>query len=96
MPRLIAACHAAFETPDLEQSILEPLGGSVVSRRSVADQHALVDLVRDADYIITQSAPINAQVIEGMQRVRTSFDLPEPHSSLQRVRLLDQQTTSLR
>ena len=40
----------------------------MVSRRAFTDHDALIDLVRDADYVITQFAPVNAEVIECMQK----------------------------
>ena len=67
MQKAVITDHS-FETPDIEKSILEPLGCSVVSRRAFTDQDALIDLVRDADYVITRFAPVNAAVIEYMQR----------------------------
>ena len=67
MRRAVITDHS-FETPDVEKCILEPLGCSVVSRRAFTDQDALIDLVRDADYVITQFAPVNAAVIECMQK----------------------------
>ena len=67
MQKAVITDHA-FETPDIEQSIIEPLGCSLISRRAFTDQDALIDLVRDADYVITQFAPVDAEVIECMQK----------------------------
>ena len=67
MRKAVITDHS-FETPDVERSILDPLGCSVVSQRAFTDQDALIDLVRDADYVITQFAPVNAEVIECMQK----------------------------
>ena len=67
MPKAVITDHS-FVTPDVERSILEPLGCSVVSQRACTDQAALIALVRDADYVITQFAPVNAAVIECMQK----------------------------
>ena len=67
MPKAVITDHS-FETPDVETSILEPLGCSVFSQRAFTDQDALIDLVRGADYVITQFAPVNAAVIECMQK----------------------------
>ena len=67
MRKAVITDHS-FETPDVERSILDPLGCSVVSQRAFTDQDALIDLVRDADYVITQYAPVNAEVIECMQK----------------------------
>lgn len=67
MRKAVITDHS-FETPDVERSILDPLGCSVVSQRAFTDQAALIALVRDADYVITQFAPVNAAVIECMQK----------------------------
>ena len=67
MPKAVITDHS-FETPDIEKSVLEPLGCSLISQRAFTDQAGLIDLVRDADYVITQFAPVNADVIECMQR----------------------------
>ena len=67
MQKAVITDHA-FETPDIEKSIIEPLGCSVVSQTAFTDPEALIDLVRDADYVITQFAPVNAEVIECMQK----------------------------
>ena len=67
MRKAVITDHS-FETPDVEKAILEPLGCSVVSQRAFTDQDALIDLVRDADYVITQFAPVNAAAIECMQK----------------------------
>ncbi len=62
MQKAVITDHS-LETPDVETSILEPLGCSVISQHAFTDQDALIDLVRDADYVITQFAPVNAVVI---------------------------------
>ena len=67
MQKAVITDHA-FETPDIDQSIIEPLGCSLISRRAFTDQDALIDLVRDADYVITQFARVDAEVIECMQK----------------------------
>ena len=67
MQKAVITDHA-FETPDIEKSIIEPLGCSVVSQTAFTDPEALIDLVRDADYVITQFAPVDAEVIECMQK----------------------------
>lgn len=56
-----------FAAADVEKSIIEPLGCVVTAQRKFTDQDALIDLVRDADYVITQFAPVNAAVIDCMQ-----------------------------
>ena len=59
----------AFDNTDLERAILEPLGCRFEALKSGKDQ-ALIDLVKDADAVITQFAPINAAVIGAMQKCR--------------------------
>ena len=66
MHRAVITDHT-FETPDIERSIIEPLGCVVISQKRFTDQGALIDLVRDADFVITQFAPVNAEVIDAMR-----------------------------
>ena len=57
------------ETPDIEGSILQPLGCEVVRGRcKTADE--VIAAVSDADYVMTGFAPINARVIEAMTKTR--------------------------
>ena len=55
---------------DIERSILEPLGCTVVSNKAFVDIQSLKTLLTDADYVITQFAPVNAEVIGAMQKCR--------------------------
>ena len=74
--QIAAITDHSFTTPDIERAIIEPLGCSVISQQAFTDQHALIELVRDADYVITQFAPVNAGVIDCMQKsVSTNVDL---------------------
>ena len=66
--QIAATTDHSFTTPDIERAIIEPLGCSVISQQAFTDQHALIELVRDADYVITQFAPVNAGVIDCMQK----------------------------
>ena len=66
--QIAAITDHSFTTPDIERAIIEPLGCSVISQQAFTDQHALIELVRDADYVITQFAPVNAGVIDCMQK----------------------------
>ena len=65
----IAVTDYTFGELDIETGILKAIGAEVVGRRT-HDEAELVELVRDADCVITQFAPINARVIEAMQRAR--------------------------
>jgi len=59
----------AFDTIDLEREALAPVGCRLESLKSGKDQ-ALIDLVKDADAVITQFAPVNAAIIGAMQKCR--------------------------
>ncbi len=68
--RKVAITDHGFETPDIEKAILEPLGCRVVSQKSGKDPDALAALVKDADFVITQFAPVNAAIIAAMQKCK--------------------------
>jgi D-3-phosphoglycerate dehydrogenase / 2-oxoglutarate reductase len=56
---------------DVEKAILEPLGCEVVGPLRGADakdEQKLSDLVKDADFVITQFSPVTAAVIGAMQK----------------------------
>lgn len=59
----------AFADTDLERAVLAPVGCRLESLKAGKDQ-ALIDLVKDADAVITQFSPINAAVIGAMQQCR--------------------------
>lgn len=54
---------------DVEKPILEKAGCQVVFPQT-KEQDKLIDAVRDADYVITQFAPVNAAVIEAMTKCK--------------------------
>lgn len=58
-----------FATLDVEQRVLEPAGHTLVGRRC-RTREELVELVADADVVITQFAPIDAAVIGAMRQAR--------------------------
>lgn len=66
---LVAITDYSFPSLDIEQSILQAAGAQV---RSGNDKQvaALKALVADADAVITQFAPVNAEVIGAMQKAR--------------------------
>ncbi|MGO9310731.1 MAG: C-terminal binding protein [Spirochaetia bacterium] len=66
----VAVTDYTFDTLDIEKSVLEPLGCQIVGQKSGKDVSALKALVQDADYVITQFAPVNAEVIAGMENCR--------------------------
>jgi D-3-phosphoglycerate dehydrogenase len=66
---IVAVTDYTFPTLETEEAILRPLGAEVVSGQcKTAD--ALIPLVRDADVVITQFAPVNADVIAAMTKAR--------------------------
>jgi len=70
----VAITDYTFDTLEIEKSILEPLGCRIVEQRSGKDIQKLISLVNDADYVITQFAPMNAEVVAAMRRP-APFDL---------------------
>ena len=58
-----------FDSLDIETDILQPLGCEIVTGqyRKTAE---LARLVQDADFVITQFAPINSEVIAAMRQCR--------------------------
>lgn len=66
----VAITDYTFPTLEVEESILKPLGVELVAWKEKRSADELVALVRDADHVITQFAPVNADVIQAMQRAR--------------------------
>ena len=65
----VAVTDCTFENLDPERAILEPLGFDLVGPAAKAEG-ALVALVADADAVITQFAPVTADVIKAMTRAK--------------------------
>src|SRR5262249_7422679 len=65
----VAVTDYSFDTLDVETDILRPLGCEVVARRKASGPE-LSDLVADADHIITQFAPLRADVVAAMRKAR--------------------------
>ena len=59
----------SFDEIDLERNVLAPLGCRLEALKAGRDQ-ALIDLVKDADAVITQFAPVNAAVIAAMEKAK--------------------------
>jgi D-3-phosphoglycerate dehydrogenase len=56
---------------DIEKAILQPLGCEVVGPLRAPDskdEQKLIDLVKDADFVITQFSPVTAAVVQAMQK----------------------------
>jgi D-3-phosphoglycerate dehydrogenase / 2-oxoglutarate reductase len=67
---LVAVTDYGFDVLDVEKGILEPLGCQFVTNKTGKVVAELVALVKDADYVITQFAPVNAEVIGAMQKCK--------------------------
>lgn len=59
-----------FDTLEIEESVLKPLGLELTGLKPGKDQQTLIELVKDADFVIVQFAPCNAAVIEAMQKAK--------------------------
>jgi D-3-phosphoglycerate dehydrogenase len=68
MPKVVVTDYT-FPSLDMERAILEPTGCEFVAAQCKTPAE-LIPLVADADYIITQFAPINAAVLATMNRAR--------------------------
>jgi D-3-phosphoglycerate dehydrogenase / 2-oxoglutarate reductase len=69
MPK-VAITDYTFPSLDIESAILEPLGVELVSWQEKRSAAELPRLVADADYIITQFAPLTADVIASLTRAK--------------------------
>ncbi len=69
MPK-VAITDYTFADLEPEKSILEPLGCTIVERKKFTSEEKLQELVRDADYVINQFAPLTAAVIQSMAKCR--------------------------
>ena len=68
MPR-VAVTDYTFDSLDIETNLLEPLGLSVQGAQCKT-QEELIEFLSDADFVITQFAPIDAKVIEKMNSAK--------------------------
>ena len=100
MPKVVVTDYT-FDALDVETAILQPLGYEIVAWKEKRPPAELAKLVADADAVITQFAPVNAEVIAAMTRARVivrygigvdNVDLEaarrQGHPRLQRPRLL--------
>ncbi|MFO0975263.1 MAG: C-terminal binding protein [Planctomycetaceae bacterium] len=60
----------SFPDYSVESSIIEPAGHTIVASKEKKPAAELIPLVTDADAVITQFAPVNADVIAAMQKAR--------------------------
>ena len=69
MVKVLVTDHT-FEDLAVERGILKPLGCKVVEQKKFTTEEDLIKLVSDADYVITQFAPVNEEVIGAMKNCR--------------------------
>ena len=69
MPK-VAVTDYTFPTLEVETAILEPLGVRLDAWKEKRPAAELPKLVADADYIITQFAPLTAEVIASLSRAK--------------------------
>ncbi len=69
MPK-VAVTDYTFPNLDVESAILAPLGAEIVSWKERKSAAELPKLVADADFIITQFAPLTADVIRTMKQAK--------------------------
>lgn len=65
----VAITDYTFPNLDTERAILEPLGCEIIYGQCKTPEQ-LIPLVEQADAVITQFAPVNAEVIQAMQRAK--------------------------
>jgi D-3-phosphoglycerate dehydrogenase len=66
----VVITDSTFEALDVESAILQPLGCELVASRRIPLPGELARLVADADHVLTQFAPLNAEVIAAMRQAR--------------------------
>jgi len=66
----IVVTDYAFDDLSIERDVLSPFGYHIIGNKKHESEPKLIDLVRDADYVITQFAPINKNVIGSMTQAR--------------------------
>ena len=66
----VAVTDYSFPDLTVEESILQPAGHAIAAWKERKSAAELPALVADADAVITQFAPVNADVIASMQKAR--------------------------
>ncbi|MBC7818065.1 MAG: C-terminal binding protein [Planctomycetaceae bacterium] len=66
----IAITDYSFPSPDIEEGILRPLGHDIAAWKEKRTAAELPQLVADADAVITQFAPVTADVIASMRQAK--------------------------
>ena len=65
----VAVTDYTFGELDVERTTLEPLGCTIVADQCRTEREVAA-LVRDADYVLTQFAPVSAEAIGAMNKAR--------------------------
>jgi D-3-phosphoglycerate dehydrogenase len=60
----------SFDSLDIEGAVLQPTGCEIVACKPITNQVKLSRLVTDADHVVTQFAPVNADVIAAMRNAK--------------------------
>jgi D-3-phosphoglycerate dehydrogenase len=66
----VVITDGSFGSLEIEKAILEPLGCAIVAHQRVTSPAELAPLVADADYVLTQFAPVDSDVIAAMRRAK--------------------------
>jgi D-3-phosphoglycerate dehydrogenase len=66
----IAITDYTFHDLSLEEAVLRPAGIEIVSFKEKRSPAELAELVRDADAVIAQFAPVNAEVVAAMTKAK--------------------------
>lgn len=66
---IVAVTDYTFPTLEIEEAILRPLGATIAAGQCKTVE-ALIPLVQNADVVITQFAPVKAEVIAAMTKAR--------------------------
>jgi D-3-phosphoglycerate dehydrogenase / 2-oxoglutarate reductase len=70
MGKKVAVTDYAFPDLSIETGVLEPAGLTVVGQKKFESEAKLIELVSDADYVIAQFAPVNANVVNAMKKCK--------------------------
>lgn len=68
MPKVVVTDYT-FPNLDIEKQVLVP-GGCELAGHQCRTPEALIEVVRDADHVLTQFAPVNANVVNAMERAK--------------------------
>ena len=66
----VAVTDYSFADLNIEESLLKPAGVQVIGHPKFQGEEKLIDVVRDADAVLTQFAPVTPAVIDAMQRAK--------------------------